>query len=340
MPVTLFDGDAAEWDSFVVRQPGWTHFHLAGWREVITRALRHECLYHVARDESGAITGVLPAVRVRSMLFGHFVVSMPFLNYGGPLGAPAVQRALLDAAELRATADGAALFQVRARAELPTEMMAGLHKITVLVDLPAGGPDALFKQLGHKMRTKIRKAQKDGVEVRFGHEQIAPFHEVLSRHMRDLGTPFHSRRFFETIVETFPDSVWFAGAYLHGKVVAGGCGFVWRDEMEIAWSSSLRIPSGVRPGYQLHWAFLERAAQAGLRVANFGRSSPGSGTHEYKRQWGGRDEQLWWHYRSNGGAESTPSPDGGRFSWGPRIWRRLPVALTTRVGPLVVRGIP
>jgi len=30
--------------------------------------------------------GVLPLVRVRSFVFGHYLVSMPFLNYGGPLG--------------------------------------------------------------------------------------------------------------------------------------------------------------------------------------------------------------------------------------------------------------
>lgn len=37
---------------------------------------------------------------------------------------------------------------------------------------------------------------------------------------------------------------------------------------------------------------------------------------------------------------TTPSPDDGAYAWGPRIWKRLPVSLTTAVGPSVVRYIP
>jgi hypothetical protein len=158
--------------------------------------------------------------------------------------------------------------------------------------------------------------------------------------MRDLGTPVQSRRLYEAIAGTFPESTWFACAYRDGQAVSGGCGFVWNDEMEITWSSSLREQSSTRTGYLLHWSFLERAAAEGLRVANFGRSTPGSGTHEYKQQWGGRDEVQWWYFRSTDARSSTPSPDEGGYAWGPRIWRRLPVAVATRLGPMVVRGIP
>ena len=48
----------------------------------------HDCLYLAARDHAGRIEGVLPLVRVKSRIFGHFLVSMPFLNYGGPVGSP------------------------------------------------------------------------------------------------------------------------------------------------------------------------------------------------------------------------------------------------------------
>lgn len=340
MQVSLYDGDGAEWDAFVRSQPDWTHFHLAGWRDVMRRVFRHDCPYLVARGTGGALIGVLPLVRVRSALFGHYLVSMPFLNYGGPLGSSDAQRALVDTAAARADSDRVGLLQLRARAALPTTLPVGHQKLTVLVDIPEGGVDALWKQLPHKMRTKIRKPKKEGVEVKFGSDQVAPFYAVLAQNMRDLGTPVQSRRFYEVVSETFGESVWFACAYLDGRAVSGGCGFVWRDEMEITWSSSLRESTSVRPGYLLHWAFLERAAQEGLRIGNFGRSTPGSGTHEYKKQWNGRDETLWWYYRSASGEASTPSPDDGKFSWGPRLWRRLPVSIATRLGPLIVRSIP
>jgi GNAT superfamily N-acetyltransferase len=100
LTVTPFTGVSAEWDSFVRQQRDWTHFHLLGWRAVIERTFGHECIYLAARDESGSLRGVLPLVRVRSVVFGHYLVSMPFVNYGGVLADdPEVARALLGAAE-------------------------------------------------------------------------------------------------------------------------------------------------------------------------------------------------------------------------------------------------
>ena len=55
----------------------------------------HECIYLAARDQTGQLAGVLPLVRVKSLLFGHYLVSMPFVNYGGPLGDDVAVGALL-----------------------------------------------------------------------------------------------------------------------------------------------------------------------------------------------------------------------------------------------------
>lgn len=302
--------------------------------------LGHECPYLVAQDTQGALRGILPLVRVRSLLFGHYLVSMPFVNYGGPLGSSEAQAALVAEADAMARRDRVKLLQLRARGPLPTDLTAGHQKLTVLVDIPAGGPEALWKQLSHKMRTKIRKPQKEGVEVRFGRDQLAPFYAVLAQNMRDLGTPVQSLALYEAIADRFGDDVWWACCYQDGRAVSGGCAITWGEEMEITWSSSLRSSTGSRPGYLLHWSFLERAAERGFRLGNFGRSSPGSGTHEYKRQWGGRDEQLYWYFRAAGDAASTPSPDDGKYAWGPRLWRKLPVPVASRLGPMIVRGIP
>ena len=45
-------------------------------------------------DADGAPQGVLPLVHVRSRLFGNYLLSMPFLNDGGPLGPPEARAAL------------------------------------------------------------------------------------------------------------------------------------------------------------------------------------------------------------------------------------------------------
>jgi hypothetical protein len=91
----------------------------------------------------------------------------------------------------------------------------------------------------------------------------------------------------------------------------------------------------------LYWSFMERAIGAGLTRFNFGRCTPDGGTHRFKRQWGSRDEQLHWYQHSRGGVDAaTPSPDDGAFSWGPRLWKRLPLSVATALGPRIVRYIP
>ena len=337
--VERFAAAPEEWDTFVRNAPGASHYHQYDWKRVLEAVFPHECVYLAAHDSGGAIVGVLPLVRVRSFLFGHYLVSMPFVNYGGPLGDDAAVCALAQSARELADEMHADLLELRCRDELPLPLPASQRKITVLLDLPAGDREGLWDTFEPKLRSQIRRPQKAGISVRFGPDEVGPFFEVFARHMRDLGTPTHSRRLFSVLLETFADSVWFGVAYRAGRPIAAGCGFRWGGEFELVWASALREHSRDAPNMLLYWAFIERCVEAGLSTFNFGRCTPGSGTHRFKRQWGGRDQPLWW-YQQAGGRAATPSPDEARFRWGPRIWRHLPVPVATTLGPRIVRYIP
>ena len=337
--VELYGGTEEEWDGFAAVQPGFTHFHKLRWRSLMDRVFGHECLYLAARNWEGELVGILPLVRVRSLVFGHYLVSMPFLNYGGPLGNDAAIRALVDEAAVLAKQQKVKLLELRSRLPLPVSISASHRKVTVTLDLP-NTPRELMGRFASKLRSQIRRPEKDGVTVRFGSDQVAPFFSVFSRHMRDLGTPTQSLAFFREVAEQFEDDCWFACAYMDGKPVAAGSGFVFGDEFEMTWASSLRAYNKSAPNMLLYWACMERAIAQGLRRFNFGRCSPGSGAHRFKLQWGGREEPLWWYGVSARNNVTTPSPDQGAFSWGPRIWRKLPAALTTTIGPPIVRYLP
>ncbi|HKO15624.1 MAG TPA: FemAB family XrtA/PEP-CTERM system-associated protein [Gemmatimonadaceae bacterium] len=337
--VGLFSGDSAEWDAFARSRRGFTHFHLHGWQSVMERVFGHECIYLGARDHANRLTGILPLVRVRSLVFGHFLVSMPFVNYGGPLGDDEAVVALVHRAAELARATGVGLLELRSPQVLPLGLDASHRKITVLLDLPASA-GALLKSFDAKVRSQVRRPQKEGVEVRFGADQVDPFFEVFSRHMRDLGTPAQPRRLFATIAETFGEEAWFGCAYLNGRAIAGGCGFRWGGEFEMTWASSLRAYNRIAANMLLYWSFMERAIAEGVAVFNFGRCSPGSGTHRFKQQWGGRDVPLWWYHPVQSGMTATPSPSDSTYAWGPKLWRRLPASFTSTLGPRIVRYIP
>ena len=338
--LTELGTDATEWNRFVRAQAGWTAFHLAAWKPLIEEIFGHQCHFLEARDEAGQLEGILPLVRVRSLLFGHYLVSMPFVNYGGPLGSEAAVKALVTKASELAADSGVKLLELRNRGPLPVELPVSHRKITVVLDLP-GEVETLRKNLGAKLRSQIKRPEKEGLTVRFGPDQVDPFFAVFAHHMRDLGTPTQSRRLFREIAARFGDEAWFGCVYQGEVPVACGAGFAWGGEFEMTWASSLRAYNKLAPNMLLYWAFMERAVQRRLTLFNFGRCTPGQGTHQFKRQWGSRDEQLWWYQQGRGnGAVATPSPDDGVYSLGPRVWKRLPLPLATALGPAIVRGIP
>ena len=337
--VEFFGGTEEEWDGFASHQEGFTHFHRLRWRAVMQRVFGHECLYLAARDWEGELIGVLPLVRVRSLVFGHYLVSMPFLNYGGPLGTSAGVRALVSEAMALAQRENVKLLELRSREPLPLSIPASHRKVTVLLDLAATA-DAQFKSFDSKLRSQIRRPQKKGVTVRFGADQISTFFSVFARHMRDLGTPTQSLSFFREISEQFGDDCWFGCAYLEGEPVAAGCGFRFGNEFEMTWASSLREFNRDAPNMLLYWAYMERAIEDGVTLFNFGRCSPGTGSHRFKLQWGGREQPLWWYDFAAKPNVTTPSPSDRGFRFGPQVWRRLPARIATAVGPLIVRYLP
>jgi lipid II:glycine glycyltransferase (peptidoglycan interpeptide bridge formation enzyme) len=213
------------------------------------------------------------------------------------------------------------------------------RKITVVLDMPKSDPDALWKSLDAKVRSQVRRPQKDGVTFQSGPDQVAPFFDVFARHMRDLGTPTQSKKLFQKIATTFPEDAVFGCAYHDGVPIACGCGFLWNGEFEITWASALREYNKLSPNMLVYWELMRLAMARGATLFNFGRCTPNGGTHKFKRQWGGRDEQLWWYERRAPGA-NTPSEGHGAIGRGPDLWKKLPLSVATALGPHIVRFIP
>ena len=366
--VSASDRPAAGWDHLVETTPGGTYCHLAAWREIMADVLGHECMYVHAREsgeDEGEVRGILPLVRVRSRLFGHFLVSMPFLNYGGPLGTPPARRALTRWALHAAKGSEADLLELRCRpeggigaeqeseeagegAEQPPEGVAEAHedlvvsgrKVAVVLPLPDDA-EVLWKDvLRSKVRSQVRKPMKEGLEARFGADQVDAFYQVFARNMRDLGTPVLPVELFQALPTAFGERVRFCVVYREGEPVAGGCGFRCADEFEITWASALREHSRAAPNMLLYWRMMERALEEGARAFNFGRCTPDTGSHKFKLQWGGHDVPLPWTAWSPDGRTATPNPEEGRYARAIALWQKLPVPVTRILGPPLARRIP
>ena len=341
------------WDYLVNREPAGTYCHFGNWASVMTDVLGHECLFlHAWREPKGGpavLDGLLPLVRVRSLFFGHYLVSMPFLNYGGAIGGEESRQRLLSQAVDEAESSGADLLEIRARstegngadpAELCSRLTRNQRKVSVRLKLATDAEEFWKEGLRSKVRSQVRRPMKEGLETRFGNTQIDEFYEVFSRNMRDLGTPVLPKSLFQALPGAFGDSVAFGVVYDGRVPVAAGCAFRKGPEVEMTWASSLREYSRSAPNMLLYWRFLEWAIENGATVFNFGRCTPGSGSHRFKLQWGGEDEPLPWATWAKGDKAQTPNPGQGRYSAAIRTWQRLPLGVTRSLGPFFARRIP
>ncbi len=313
-----------------------------GWLPALQEGLGHTP-YCLEAKVDGECQGILPLAAVKSMLFGHFLVGLPYLNYGGPMVREAGCEKLLlqGAVELadRLKVRYLELRDVRAYDHPSFVANPGL-KLHMRLPLP-GDAEVLWKKLDAKVRNQVRKGQKSGLELCWGGQELVnEFHAVFSENMRDLGTPVYGKGFFRAILSQFRDRAEIGIARLGAKPVACCLLLHGWGTSEVPSASSLRAFNGTCANMLLYWTMLERAMARGQTEFDFGRSSPDSPTYRFKKQWGALPHQaVWSHYVRQGNAHDM-RPTNPKYCGAVRIWQKLPLWLTRLAGPRIVRGIP
>jgi len=333
--------DIDTWQRFVATQPHATIYHDARWAKLIKTTFGHTPYYVTCENANGELSGVFPTIHMNSKLFGSFMVSLPYVNYGGPLASSVAieDKMMQHAAELSATLNCEYL---EARdTHQRVDWLSKQHKVTMVLPLP-GNDEELDKQLGSKLRAQVNRAARENLVFQFGGAELLDyFYKVFSTNMRDLGTPVYNKAFFHNILETFPEAA-NIGVVLHNnKPVAAGFLLGYRDKLEIPWASSLRRANPLGVNMYLYRNILRTAIDRGYRYFDFGRSSKDASTYRYKKQWGAIEHPLYWHYWICSGDELPElNPNNPKFKLAVNIWQRLPVAIANRIGPSVVRNLP
>ena len=211
----------------------------------------------------------------------------------------------------------------------------------MILDL-AADVEAQWKGLNAKVRNQVRKAEKSNLQVeRGGIELLRDFYAVFCRNMRDLGTPVYGMAFFEAILKTFPSSTAVFVVRLDERPIAAGIASGFKEMIEVPWASSLRECRNLCPNMLLYWKVISFAIEQGFTRFDFGRSTPGEGTHKFKEQWGATAVPLSWEYWT-GNTQGLPdmSPKNPKYERAIELWKRLPMAVANRLGPSIVRNIP
>lgn len=335
------DDMEAAWRDFVNQAPGATVAHQIEFRKVIAAGLGCQPHYLLVRD-GVAVSGVLPLFLVRTWWNARYLISVPWLDYGGVCAADEESACLLvDRSRELAKTTGASFIELRSVEPIGCELATATERVTFLADLSAGS-ESLWKNFDAKLRNQVRKAQKSGLTVEYGrHNFLEEFYRVFARRMRDLGTPVWSKKLFAAVLDAFPNSAEIV-LVKHGEETATGAlllKFRGRDYIPSAAAYDRFIKSC--PYHALYWSVIERGCREGSRWFDFGRSSIDSPTYKFKIQWSETPVPLAWQYSMHGITEVPQiNPHNPKYRLAQKIWRRLPLPLANWLGPAVIKNFP
>ncbi len=338
--ITVLDESLDGWNEFIAIQPA-SHYHSAEWRDVFKNVMKRELHYLSARSESNEILGVLPIAVTKSKIFGRYGVSLPYTNYGGPIGiAENVEMALIKSAFKLTTDWGLTHVELR-----DTKAHAGLRartdKIGMLLNRQGMQRFAdLLQSQSSKVRSQIKKSQSNGMTFQFGGtELLTDFYRVFAHHMRDLGTPVYGKEFFTSILAKFPEDTKLVVGYSGASPVSCAFLLVHNNEWEIPWASTLRSANRINANMALYASILEFVIQRGGTRFDFGRSTINAPTHKFKKQWGAIEVPCYWYYSdpAKAGALTTSSK---KYAMAIKAWQHLPIPVANLLGPRLVRNLP
>jgi serine/alanine adding enzyme len=331
------------WDEFVLGHPRATAWHRAAAVGIGQRAFGLETFYLSATDQFGRLTGVLPLVEQSSLLFGRFLSSVPFFTYGGILANdPQIAAALADAAGALGRKRRAKHVELRHSAPLERLPLADrTDKVSMVLPLPADEA-ALSKQLGSKLRSQIKRAEREEPSIHWGGaELLADFYHVFSRAMHDLGTPVYPPHFFARAVEAMQGAVDVLVIRVKGKAEAAAILVRHGDRIEVPWAAC--SPAGKRGALnmRMYWEMLKLCVSRGAKAFDFGRSTVDSGTYKFKAQWGAQPLQLHWYYwLPEGAAIPQLNQSNPKYELAAKVWQRMPLWTANLIGPWLVRKLP
>ncbi|OGR04719.1 MAG: hypothetical protein A2511_10360 [Deltaproteobacteria bacterium RIFOXYD12_FULL_50_9] len=341
--------DKNRWDDFVGNHPEATPYHLFSWKEAVEKAYRHKSQYLLA-EENGIIAGILPMFFMRLPFVHTQLVSLPFCDVGGILAKDEETEKLLLTSAIKIAEKskaGSIEFRTRRQALLPAvkelTMSCRADKVSMFLPLP-GSSEALWESFKSKLRSQVRKAEKNNLVFKWGEKSDRKtFYEVFSRNMLELGSPVHSRKFIDAVLESYGPRARMGLVYSEKKAIGAGIILALGQQVCIPWASTLRQYNNLAPNMFLYWHFLQYAADAGAYWFDFGRSTLGEGTFKFKAQWGAEPRQLYWHRLDfTGRQRSNQQPSAGSNGARERVaalWSRLPLPVANAIGPILRRHI-
>lgn len=331
--------DKARWDEFVMGCPNATFFHLAGWRAIIEDVFGHRTHYLMA-ERGESVVGVLPLAQMRSLLFGHSLVSLPFCVYGGCASLDHDAIANLHASAVKLAKELAAdHLELRDReTREPVWPHQDLY-VTFRREI-AGEVEANMAAIPRKQRAMVRKGIKAGLASEID-DSVERFFALYADNVHRHGTPPFPKRYFSELKRVFgPACELLTVVDASKKPVSGVLSFYFRNEVLPYYAGDLVEARDLAANDFKYWELMRRACERGLQVFDFGRSKRDTGSFAFKTNWGFEPMPLCYEYALlRRGAIPQHNPLNPKYRTLIALWKHLPRGAANVLGPILSRHL-
>lgn len=335
--------DKQQWDAYVENHQEAIPYQRFAWLLSVEQAYQHSSAGLIAFNQD-KVVGVLPCVKMQRPFSKPQYCSLPFCDLGFALADNnEIKHALTDHALTQLATEGGSSFEYRDTEQSSFSKELTGKKVRMILALPDTS-EALMKGFKSKLRSQVRKAEKNGLTFSIAKTQqhIDDFYQIFSINMRKLGSPVHSKKWFECLFENYQDNISLSVVYTGDTAIGAGIVLRNANKMCIPWASTVAEYNRLAPNMMLYWSLLAHACDTGCSEFDFGRSTFEEGTYKFKRQWGAEAIPLEWsNLLAPQEHENTEaSSEAGQLrAMVESIWTKLPLGLTTTLGPKIRKHI-
>ena len=331
--------DNEYWNDYVKQHHSGTFFHLFGWQRVINKSFNHPCYYIKAMD-GDQIVGVLPLVEVKSLLFGHALVSTPFCVYGGALAnSQGVQQRLEQYACELAEKLQVDYLELRYKDAQSSRLLLKQAHSTFGCDIEQSD-EAILAKVKKKQRAVIRHSLKNQLTSEYTND-VDSFYQVISQSYRNLGTPIFSKCYFKQLLDEFgKDAEILLIKDSNQQVSTAVMNFYFNHQVLPYYGGGDVNARQLKSADFMYYQVMCHARAQGKTWFDFGRSKHDSGPYKYKKNWGMTAQPLHYYYHLVN-AKSLPnlSPNNPKYKFFIAIWQKLPLTISQWLGPFLSKSL-
>ena len=332
----LEDIGAEAWNAVVGAAPEGSFFHLAEWEPVIRQSFGFDSHYLAVEDTAGLV-GVLPLFIVKRGPFGTALMSTPLCMVGGAVAVSPEAAAFLERAAIdRAKALGADYVELRnAHRRLDTwtthEQFYAFRRPILETE------EANLKAIPKRQRADVRKALALGLTASTNRD-LNLFYTLYADSMHRMGTPAYPKKYMQSLLTAFGERVEIIVAHNDAEPVCAMLCFHFNNQTLPYYAGAAEAAySSYAYSFTL-WSVVQRGFELGFDTADFGRSIRGTGSFNFKKNWGMESQPLNYQtYLVKGRAHPNMDPASLRFRVFSNTWRRLPRFVVDGLSPMASR---